>query len=100
MSGWHQQNDGQPCKWLLECLSATLGKLGILAGLLGIEPQVFSGLRRTAILACRGGGVRHFFEGFVLDAGRRELRRDEEPISIEPKVLDLLLYPVSNVTAW
>ena len=40
--------------------------------------------------------MRYFFERFSLDSGRRELRRDDIPVSAEPKVLDLLLYLVSN----
>lgn len=40
--------------------------------------------------------MRYFFERFSLDSDRRELRRDDAPISAEPKVLDLLLYLVDN----
>ncbi len=40
--------------------------------------------------------MRYLFEQFLLDSDRRELRGDDTPISAEPKVLDLLLYLVSN----
>jgi TolB-like protein len=43
-----------------------------------------------------GGGVRYLFERFVLDSSRRELRRDDTLIAVEPKVLDLLLHLVSK----
>jgi pimeloyl-ACP methyl ester carboxylesterase/DNA-binding winged helix-turn-helix (wHTH) protein len=41
--------------------------------------------------------VQYLFEGYVLDTGRRELRRgDAAPASIEPQVFDLLVYLVQN----
>lgn len=40
--------------------------------------------------------MRYFFERFLLDAGRRELRRDDTSVPVEPKVLDFLLYVVGN----
>jgi DNA-binding winged helix-turn-helix (wHTH) protein/pimeloyl-ACP methyl ester carboxylesterase len=41
--------------------------------------------------------VRFLFDNFVLDVGRRELRRGSDaPISIEPQVFDLLVYLVQN----
>jgi TolB-like protein/tetratricopeptide (TPR) repeat protein len=40
--------------------------------------------------------LRYFFESFSIDAERRELRRDEAAVPVEPKVLDLLLYLVGN----
>jgi TolB-like protein len=40
--------------------------------------------------------VQFFFENHVLDASRRELRRDAELIAVEPQVFDLLLYLVEN----
>lgn len=36
------------------------------------------------------------FEDFVLDPGRRELRRGSEDISLEPQVFDLLLHLIQN----
>jgi len=32
----------------------------------------------------------YFFEDYALDTGRRELRRGEGLLSVEPKVFDLL----------
>jgi DNA-binding winged helix-turn-helix (wHTH) protein len=37
-------------------------------------------------------GAVYRFAGCELDAGRRELRRDGEPVTIQPKVLDLIAY--------
>ena len=36
------------------------------------------------------------FGDYVLDSGRRELRRGPVPIALEPQVFDLLLYLVQN----
>jgi TolB-like protein/Flp pilus assembly protein TadD len=36
------------------------------------------------------------FEKFLLDTGTRELRRDHELLSVEPKVFDLLSYLIAN----
>ena len=36
------------------------------------------------------------FEGCVLDASRRELRRGPELVDIEPQVFDLLVYLIEN----
>jgi adenylate cyclase len=36
------------------------------------------------------------FEQFLLDTGTRELRRDRELLSVEPKVFDLLSYLIGN----
>jgi TolB-like protein len=36
------------------------------------------------------------FSDYVLDSGRRELRRGAEPIAVEPQVFDLLLYLVQQ----
>ena len=36
------------------------------------------------------------FGDYVLDSGRRELRRSSVPIALEPQVFDLLLYLVQN----
>lgn len=40
--------------------------------------------------------VKFHFENHVLDAERRELRRDAELVALEPQVFDLLLYLVKN----
>ena len=36
------------------------------------------------------------FAGHVLDTDRRELRRGQEPVAVEPQVFDLLVYLVEN----
>src|ERR1700743_21891 len=36
----------------------------------------------------------YHFDRFVLDSDRRELRRDGTPVSVEPKVFDLVVYLV------
>jgi TolB-like protein/DNA-binding winged helix-turn-helix (wHTH) protein len=36
------------------------------------------------------------FTGHVLDTDRRELRRGEEPVAVEPQVFDLLVYLIEN----
>ena len=36
------------------------------------------------------------FGDYVLDSGRRELRRGAEPVAVEPQVFDLLLYLVQQ----
>src|SRR5215472_14993027 len=38
----------------------------------------------------------YFFENFVLDPGRRELRRGNSLIAVQPQVFDLLEYLISN----
>jgi len=38
----------------------------------------------------------YFFEDYVLDTDRRELRRGARLVSVEPKVFDLLAYVVAN----
>src|SRR2546423_5419694 len=43
-----------------------------------------------------GGRVQLAFGDYVLDSGRRELRRGLVPIALEPQVFDLLLYLVQN----
>src|SRR5690242_18747494 len=40
--------------------------------------------------------MQFLFGDHILDAGRRELRRGAEPISVEPQVFDLLIYLVEN----
>jgi TolB-like protein/DNA-binding winged helix-turn-helix (wHTH) protein len=48
---------------------------------------------RTAL---EEGRVQLAFGDYVLDSGRRELRRNSEQIALEPQVFDLLLYLVQN----
>src|SRR5271165_4366197 len=38
----------------------------------------------------------YFFENFVLDPARRELRRGGEVIAVQPQVFDLLEYLITN----
>jgi class 3 adenylate cyclase len=40
--------------------------------------------------------VQFHFADHVLDADRRELRRGQEPVAVEPQVFDLLVYLVQN----
>jgi adenylate cyclase len=40
--------------------------------------------------------LRYLFEDFVLDTGTRELRRDDAPVPVEPKVFDVLAYLIEN----
>jgi hypothetical protein len=42
----------------------------------------------TSPLALRANRVRLKFDGYVLDAGRRELLRGAEPTAVEPQVFD------------
>ena len=42
------------------------------------------------------GTLPYLFEDFALDGDRRELRRGDELISVEPQVFDLLLYLIRN----
>jgi len=44
----------------------------------------------------RGGDVRFVFSGHVLDIERRELRRGDTLIGLEPQVFDLLVYLLKN----
>ena len=37
-----------------------------------------------------------FFADHLIDTARRELRRGDQPIDVEPQVLDLLIYLVVN----
>jgi TolB-like protein len=48
------------------------------------------------LTAVRGSGLRYFFEDFLFDAARRELRRGTEVVAIAPKVFDLLNYLIGN----
>ena len=43
-----------------------------------------------------GDNVLFVFSGHILDPDRRELRRGQEAIAVEPQVFDLLLYLVRN----
>ena len=40
--------------------------------------------------------MRYLFEDYALDTERRELRRGDAPVAIEPKVFDLLAYVIEN----
>src|SRR5262245_26621531 len=40
--------------------------------------------------------MRYLFEGYALDAGRRELLHHGAPVSLEPQVFDVLVYLVKN----
>src|SRR4051812_5241660 len=44
----------------------------------------------------KGPAMRLLFENYVLDIARRELRRDELLVPVEPQVFDLLVYLVRN----
>lgn len=44
----------------------------------------------------RGSGLRYFFEDFLLDPDRRELRRGTDVVAIAPQVFDLLFYLIGN----
>jgi DNA-binding winged helix-turn-helix (wHTH) protein len=43
-----------------------------------------------------GAEMLYFFENFVLDPARRELRRDNALIAVQPQVFDLLEYLITN----
>ena len=43
-----------------------------------------------------GDSVRLHFEKYVLDIDRRELRRGESPVPVQPQVFDLLVYLIEN----
>ena len=40
--------------------------------------------------------MRYSFDAYVLDVPGHELRRGTEPVPVEPKVFDLLLYLIEN----
>jgi adenylate cyclase len=40
--------------------------------------------------------LRYLFEDYALDTERRELRRGDAPVAVEPKVFDLLAYVIEN----
>ena len=40
--------------------------------------------------------MRYLFEDFALDTERRELRRGDAVVAVEPKVFDLLAYVIEN----
>jgi adenylate cyclase len=44
----------------------------------------------------RGGDLLYLFEDYALDTERRELRRGQAPVAIEPKVFDLLAFVIEN----
>src|SRR5687767_731290 len=43
-----------------------------------------------------GSAMLYLFDRYVLDTDRRELRRDETHVTIEPQVFDLLAYIIQN----
>ena len=43
-----------------------------------------------------GAEMLYFFENFVLDPARRELRRGNALIAVQPQVFDLLEYLIAN----
>src|SRR5262245_17385378 len=47
-------------------------------------------------LPIRGRGMLYRFEDFALDTERRELHRGAAPISVEPRVFDLIVYLIQN----
>jgi DNA-binding winged helix-turn-helix (wHTH) protein len=47
-------------------------------------------------LAPGANRTRLTFDDYILDVGRRELRRGSEPIAVEPQVFDLLVYLVQH----
>lgn len=55
---------------------------------------------KTTLLSCADrlwrSPVRYHFASIVLDTDRRELRRAGSPVSIEPKVFDLLVHLIEN----
>src|SRR5262245_53468533 len=53
-------------------------------------------LGSAVVLDCESYALRYLFEDYVLDTGRRELRRGGDLQSIEPKVFDLLAFVVGN----
>jgi DNA-binding response OmpR family regulator len=56
------------------------------------------GLRSALIAAVRldGAEMLYFFENFVLDPDRRELRRGNTVVALQPQVFDLLEYLIAN----
>ena len=56
------------------------------------------GLGCARIARSRSGGAEmlYFFEDFVLDPDRRELRRGDALIAVQPQVFDLLEYLIAN----
>ena len=51
---------------------------------------------RSALRSQKVGFLRYLFEDFVLDTNRRELRRQDRVIAVEPQVFDLLAYLVRH----
>lgn len=49
--------------------------------------------QRPALL---GAEMLYFFENFVLDPARRELRRGDALVAVQPQVFDLLEYLITN----
>ena len=51
---------------------------------------------QSAILLGPGAEMLYFFEDFVLDPDRRELRRGNAVVAVQPQVFDLLEYLITN----
>ena len=50
------------------------------------------------LISARSGNadLRYLFDVFSLDTDRRELRCRDEPVAIEPRAFDLLVYLIAN----
>lgn len=55
-----------------------------------------NGLHNADIVSTMAGAMIYTFGNCTLDVGRRELRYEEDLVSVEPQVLDLLQYLVKN----
>jgi DNA-binding response OmpR family regulator len=53
-------------------------------------------MRMRSDPAPAGAEMLYFFENFVLDPARRELRRGSALIAVQPQVFDLLEYLITN----
>src|SRR5262247_1599854 len=60
------------------------------------RPAQVRGVLRSAHSAAWSGKLLYLFEDYGLDTDRRELYRATSPISVEPKVFDLLAYVIRN----
>src|SRR5262247_2801667 len=60
------------------------------------RPAQVRGVLRSAHSAAWSGKLLYLFEDYRLDTDRRELYREASPISVEPKVFDLLAYVIRN----
>src|SRR5262245_35535103 len=48
------------------------------------------------VAVCGSGRLRYLFEDYALDVDRRELRRNDGLIPVEPKVFDLLVHLIRH----